>query len=70
MKYGNRPFVCTTLRMLDYLTSKGYHFTRTSTDKRNSHYLNWIYEDYDESFEEAVEEYFAQCRARRSKQEA
>lgn len=64
MKHGEY-FICTKLRMLDYLTEKGFHFERVTTDKQNSRYKNWVYKN-SESLESAVEDYFTQCRERKN----
>ena len=65
-KYG-KYFCCTRLRMLDYLTQKGFMYERVATDKTNPRMKNWIYRNSPE-LEDAITAYFKMQRERKEKE--
>lgn len=50
-------YVCKRMRLLNYLMDKGFNFIKTQRDRRNPHYIVWIFKDSPE-LRECVEEYY------------
>lgn len=62
-----KVFTCKRYRMLTYLGSKGFVPFMTVSEPDNPKYLNWIFENSPE-LEDAIDEYFAMCRARKAQE--
>ena len=56
-------YTCKRLRMLEYLTKKGYTPFATIPDPTNSKYNWWLFEN-SPTFEACVNAYFEQLKAR------
>lgn len=54
---------CYRMRLMSYLTSKGFKFLWTEPDLKNSKYILWIYEDTPE-LRQVLDVYFDELRER------
>lgn len=50
-------YVCRRMKLMSYLTKKGFMFTATLPDMHNPKYHVWLYEDSEE-LRAVVEEYY------------